>query len=59
MFSATTNELIRKRCKRFMYKPLEEYFDDEAKLTLHGLKQYSVELEETEKSCKLSKLVDN
>lgn len=42
------SELIRKRCKRFMYKPLEEYVDDETKLTLHGLKQYSVNRAETE-----------
>ncbi|KAF9028749.1 Suppressor of the cold-sensitive snRNP biogenesis mutant brr1-1 [Haplosporangium bisporale] len=48
------NEPIRNRFKRFIHKYLEENVDDEAKLTLHSLRQYYVDLAETEKSCKLS-----
>ncbi|KFH74193.1 hypothetical protein MVEG_01406 [Podila verticillata NRRL 6337] len=45
-------EPIRNRFKRFIHKYLEEDVDDEAKLTLHSLRQYYVDLAETEKSCK-------
>lgn len=33
--------------------------DDETKLTLHGLQQYYVKLEEREKNRKLNELLDN
>ncbi|KAI9241118.1 MAG: hypothetical protein BYD32DRAFT_458234 [Podila humilis] len=38
--SVTMNEPIRNRFKRFIHKYLEENVDDEAKLTLHSLRQY-------------------
>ena len=40
-------------------KPLEIYVDDETKLTLHGLQQYYLKLEEKEKNRKLNDLLDN
>ena len=36
----------------------EIYVDDEAKLTLHGLQQYYVEVSESEKNRKLNDLLD-
>merc|ERR1719411_1347371 len=38
MFSATLSKEIRPVCKKFMQDPMEVYVDDEAKLTLHGLR---------------------
>jgi len=58
MFSATLSETIRPVCKKFMHDPLEIYINDGAKLTLHGLKQYYVELQENEKNRKLVDLLD-
>jgi superfamily II DNA/RNA helicase len=58
MFSATLSEQIRTVCKRFMHNPLEIYINDGAKLTLHGLKQYYVQLQENEKNRKLVDLLD-
>jgi ATP-dependent RNA helicase UAP56/SUB2 len=49
MFSATLSTQTRSVCKKFMQNPLEIYVDDETKLTLHGLQQYSVRLSEDEK----------
>jgi len=40
-------------------QPLEIYVDDETKLTLHGLQQYYLKLEEKEKNRKLNELLDN
>lgn len=37
---------------------MEIYVDDETKLTLHGLQQYYVKLEENEKNRKLNELLD-
>jgi len=58
MFSATLSKEIRPICKKFMQNPLEIYVDDETKLTLHGLQQYYVKLQETEKNRKLTDLLD-
>lgn len=58
MFSATLSTEIRPICKKFMQSPLEIYVDDETKLTLHGLQQYYVKLEEKEKNRKLNELLD-
>jgi len=58
MFSATLSDTIRPVCKKFMHNPLEIYINDGAKLTLHGLKQYYVNLQETEKNRKLVDLLD-
>ena len=58
MFSATLAKEIRPTCKKFMQNPLEIYVDDETKLTLHGLRQYYVRLEEAAKNRKLNDLLD-
>lgn len=39
-------------------QPLEIFVDDETKLTLHGLQQHYVKLEETSKNRKLNSLLD-
>jgi ATP-dependent RNA helicase UAP56/SUB2 len=58
MFSATLSEEVRSICKRFMHNPREIYINDGAKLTLHGLQQYFVNLAENEKNKKLVELLD-
>ncbi|KAG5440723.1 hypothetical protein PCK2_000159 [Pneumocystis canis] len=58
MFSATLSTEIRPICKKFMQNPLEIYVDDETKLTLHGLQQHYVKLEESAKNRKLNDLLD-
>ncbi|KAK9236590.1 P-loop containing nucleoside triphosphate hydrolase protein [Lipomyces kononenkoae] len=59
MFSATLSQEIRPICKKFMQNPLEIYVDDETKLTLHGLQQYYIKLQENEKNRKLNDLLDS
>ncbi len=59
MFSATLAKEIRTVCKKFMQNPLEIYVDDEKKLTLHGLQQYYMKLDEREKNRKLNDLLDS
>lgn len=39
-------------------QPLEIFVDDETKLTLHGLQQYYVKMEENAKNRKLNDLLD-
>jgi len=58
MFSATLNTDMRAVCKKFMQDPMEIYVDDETKLTLHGLQQYFIKLDEAEKNRKLNDLLD-
>ena len=74
MFSATLAKEIRATCKKFMsnvcnypfcylyltinFQPLEIFVDDETKLTLHGLQQHYVKLEENGKNRKLNDLLD-
>eukprot|EP01067_Filipodium_phascolosomae_P007465 Filipodium_phascolosomae@DN598_c0_g1_i2.p1 len=58
MFSATMSPEIRVVCKKFMKTPLEIFVDNESKLTLHGLLQYYVKLEEHQKNRKLNDLLD-
>lgn len=58
MFSATLSKEIRVTCKKFMNNPLEIFIDDESKLTLHGLQQHFLRLEETQKNRKLNDLLD-
>lgn len=41
------------------FQPLEIYVDDEAKLTLHGLVQHYIFLNEDDKNRKLSDLLDD
>ncbi|KAG1769644.1 P-loop containing nucleoside triphosphate hydrolase protein [Suillus occidentalis] len=58
MFSATLAKEIRATCKKFMANPLEIFVDDEAKLTLHGLQQHYIKLDENAKNRKLNELLD-
>jgi len=58
MFSATLSDSMRGLSKKFMNNPLEIYINDGAKLTLHGLQQYYISLEEKEKNRKLVDLLD-
>lgn len=58
MFSATLSKDIRPVCKKFMQDPMEVYVDDETKLTLHGLRQHYVKLQDNEKNRKLLDLLD-
>lgn len=59
MFSATLSSEMRPICKKFMKNPLEIYVDNEKKLTLHGLQQYFIKLEEDKKNAKLAELLDS
>ncbi|PVU91497.1 hypothetical protein BB559_002437 [Furculomyces boomerangus] len=59
MFSATLSKEIRPVCKKFLQNALEIFVDDETKLTLHGLQQYYVSLEENAKNKQLSDLLDS
>merc|ERR1711988_1922434 len=58
MFSATLSKDVRPVCKKFMQDPHEIFVDDEAKLTLHGLVQHYIRLNENEKNRKLNDLLD-
>jgi superfamily II DNA/RNA helicase len=58
MFSATLSKEIRPICKKFMQDPMEVFVDDETKLTLHGLRQHYVKLNDNEKNRKLFELLD-
>jgi len=58
MFSATMTAETRTLCKKFMQDPHEISVDEESKLTLHGLLQYYVKLQEREKNRKLNDLLD-
>jgi len=59
MFSATFTKEIQEVCKRFMAKPIEIFVDDESKLTLHGLLQYYVKLNDSEKNRRLADILDS
>ena len=41
-----------------LFQPLEIFVDDETKLTLHGLQQHFVKLDEVAKNRKLNELLD-
>merc|ERR1712100_615012 len=58
MYSATMTPDIRAICKKFMQDPHEISVDEDSKLTLHGLLQYYVKLDEKGKNRKLNDLLD-
>jgi ATP-dependent RNA helicase UAP56/SUB2 len=58
MFSATMSKELRAVALKFMNKPAEILVDSQAKLTLHGLTQYYINVEEKEKIRKLVELLD-
>jgi len=53
MFTATLSGDIKQTCRKFMRNATEVLIENESKLTLHGLKQYFVQLNENEKNSKL------
>jgi len=57
MFSATMTEESRGICKKFMRSPMEIFIDDQKKLTLHGLVQYTSTLIEKDKTKTLLSLL--
>lgn len=59
MFSATMAPTVKDICRKFMRNQFEVFIDNEGKLTLHGLKQYYLKLEENEKIKKLTDLLDS
>jgi ATP-dependent RNA helicase UAP56/SUB2 len=59
MFSATLPDDMRTVCKKFMHNPVEIYINDGSKLSLHGLQQYYLKLDEATKNRKLVDLLDN
>ena len=59
MYSATMNDEIKNVCRLYMQQPFELFIDSDSKLTLHGLKQYYVKLEDSQKIAKLVELLDN
>lgn len=58
MFTATLSSDIKLICRKFMKNQTEVLIENESKLTLHGLKQYYVMLENKEKITKLMDLLD-
>lgn len=58
MFSATLSDEMKPICQKFMKNPLEIFVDSEKKLTLHGLQQYYIQLDEDKKNVKLAELLD-
>jgi len=58
MFTATLSNEIKTTCRKFMRNPAEILIEKESKLTLHGLCQYYVSLEERDKIAKLMDLID-
>lgn len=59
MFSATMSAEVKNICRKFMKNQFEIFIEAEGKLTLHGLKQFYVKLEENEKIRKLTDLLDS
>lgn len=59
MYSATLPAEVKTICRKFMKNPFEIFIDNQNKLTLHGLKQYYVKLEENQKTKKLTDLLDS
>jgi ATP-dependent RNA helicase UAP56/SUB2 len=59
MFTATLSADIKETCRKFMRNPTEVLIENESRLTLHGLKQYYVELRADEKIKRLTDLIDN
>jgi ATP-dependent RNA helicase UAP56/SUB2 len=59
MFSATMDDETKKVCRLYMKSPFELFIDSDSKLTLHGLKQYYVKLEDSQKIQKLVQLLDD
>mmetsp|Transcript_8025 Transcript_8025/g.15773 ORF Transcript_8025/g.15773 Transcript_8025/m.15773 type:complete len:221 (+) Transcript_8025:1184-1846(+) len=58
MFSATLDKAILPTCRKFTDNPQEILISSETKLSLHGIQQYHLKLEENTKNRKLVGLLD-
>jgi len=58
MFSATLSKMSRQVCKKFTLNSQDVFIDDEKKMVLEGLQQFTVELKENEKNRKLIDILD-
>ncbi|EPR79431.1 DEAD/DEAH box helicase [Spraguea lophii 42_110] len=58
MFTATLNEESKATCLLFLNNPHEVYVGEESRLTLHGLTQGYLKVEETEKEKVLEDILD-
>ena len=58
LFSATIGDDIKPIARKFTQDAYELFVDNDAKLTLHGLQQYVVRLDENQKNRKLNDLLD-
>jgi ATP-dependent RNA helicase UAP56/SUB2 len=58
MFSATISKDVRQVCRRFTQNAATIFIDDEKKLTLHGLQQHYIKLDEAQKNRKLTDVLD-
>jgi len=58
MFSATINKEVRETCKKFTKDAVSIFIDDESKLTLHGLQQYYLKVDEKNKTKQLVDILD-
>jgi ATP-dependent RNA helicase UAP56/SUB2 len=58
MFSATISSEVRLICRRFTQSPVDIKIDNDRKLTLHGLQQHYIKLEEAGKNRKLIEMLD-
>ena len=58
MFTATLSAEMKATCRKFMRNPAEVLIENESKLTLHGLRQYYVNVEDRQKIAKLMDLID-
>lgn len=59
MFSATMSNEVKNICRKFMKNQFELFIDNEKKLTLYGLKQYYIKLDDKQKNRKLTDLLDS
>jgi len=59
MFSATMAGEMKDTCRRFMRNPFEVIIDLDKKLTLDGLIQFYVNLQDNQKTRKLVELLDS
>jgi len=57
MFSATMSKAVKDTCRLFLRNKIEVIIDDDRNLTLHGLQQFYIELNEKEKNRKLYELL--
>lgn len=58
LFSATMPASIKKLCKKFTKNEKEVFVDSDTKLTLHGLQQFYLNIDEDKKNRKLIEIIE-